>query len=609
MVSRSSDRIRLMHSRVRARCAHGTRGALSALLAITIGACADNLERASAPPPASTTLAAPLPTFAWQVVVNNGVVVPGTTRTFNSYNQPSLNVDELVVFRARSRGGMGGPAHGVFLRDMAAGTPVTTVFDRTTEVPPPNNLETTFVEPPSFPRIDMTSDTIASRGNHPPVWRYLLGDGTETRAGTTGIYTNPFDDLITGASLLGAVPDFTFFAVPHVPPYPAAVRFDVFPGAPAVTDHATIVFKGNHTVTVDDVDVSKTGVYYRDLVDAPIVLGDSSELAPAGGEGPVILIADSDTLIPGTDTEFGSTAPPSAAGRQAVFAGFDDEAAPTLGGIYLAPLTGTRPPLTPLVEIGRRVPGEAAVFNRLGEGVSFDGRYVAFWGAWGSETTTLILRCPTEGNAERIAYCLEQHPDGFTTTVPVHQGVFVHDTLTRRTFPVAKAPEQFADFVYWNFSGRVPDTGGGGDDAEEPGEAARWRSASFVAVSGLVDRALPAPASLAPGFHAAFKARTGEVVDGAYVEPVDGIYLRRGPGLAPLATLVETGMPGTALDPAAVDAETGAVLPITEMGIERDGFRGRSIVINARMGTEEEGWAGIYLTRVPEPGPVLEAEE
>ena len=42
---------------------------------------------------------------------------------------------------------------------------------------------TTFIEPPSFPRIDMRSDTIASRGNHQPVWRYVLPDGSETRAG------------------------------------------------------------------------------------------------------------------------------------------------------------------------------------------------------------------------------------------------------------------------------------------------------------------------------------------------------------------------------------------------------------------------------------------
>ena len=34
------------------------------------------------------------------------------------------------------------------------------------------------------------------------------------------------------------------------------------------------------------------------------------------------------------------------------------------------------------------------------------------------------------------------------------------------------------------------------------------------------------------------------------------------------------------------------------MGIERDGFRGSTLVINASMGSEETGWAGVYLTTV-----------
>jgi hypothetical protein len=358
-------------------------------------------------------------------------------------------------------------------------------------------------------------------------------------------------------------------------------------------------FKGNWSVVVDTDDNNepitegKTGVYYRDLVDEPIPL-DGTSLSPAGGTNPVVLIANNvETLIPGTTTVFGSTAPPSAANRQMVFAGFDNEDNPTLGGIYLAPLDGrTQRPLATLVRIGQRVPGEPIqnTFNRLGEGVSFDGRFVAFWGAWGTQTKTLILQCPTEGNRDRIAFCNEEYPNGFTTTVPVHQGIFVHDLRSGITSVVAKTPRDFDDFVYWNFSGRVPDSAEGGDDDGEP---ARWRSASFVAVSGLVDGSLTDAT-----FHAAFKARTGPVVDGAYVNPVDGIYLRQGPGLSQMVTVVETGMDGTILDPEAVDADTGDVLPITEMGIERDGFRGSTLVINARMGSEETGWAGVYLTEV-----------
>ena len=49
-------------------------------------------------------------------------------------------------------------------------SPIVRILDRTTLVPYPNNLGTTFVETPSFPRIDIDSDTIATRGNHQPVW-------------------------------------------------------------------------------------------------------------------------------------------------------------------------------------------------------------------------------------------------------------------------------------------------------------------------------------------------------------------------------------------------------------------------------------------------------
>ena len=131
--------------------------------------------------------------------------------------------------------------------------------------------------------------------------------------------------------------------------------FDVFPGAPAVTGGNTIVFKGNFTVD----NVGKTGVFYRTLANEPIVLEDGTELAPAGGMSDVVLIANNmETVIPGTNPPkiFGSTSPPSAANGQVVFAGFDNEEAPTLGGIYLAPLAQT-PQLTTLVSIGGRVPG------------------------------------------------------------------------------------------------------------------------------------------------------------------------------------------------------------------------------------------------------------
>lgn len=534
--------------------------------------------------------------FTWSTVVNNGDFMPSdlcdpavpdptSCSNFNSYNQPSVSAGRMVVIRARSRGGhgMGEPVHGVYSRDMATAGPVVKILDRETLVPPPNNLDTVFHEPPSFPRIDIGSTTMITRGNHQPVWQASDNGEIEEHVGTSGVYSNPFGPLITGASKLGGVPDFSFFEVPERP----GTLFDVFPGAPSVTDGNIVVFKGNYTVDL----VGKTGVYYRELLNAPIPLSDGTSLSPAGGTLPAVLIANNtDSVIPGTDTVFGSTAPPSAANRMAVFAGFDNEDDPTLGGIYLVPLAGPQPPLTTLVSIGEQVPGENSEtrFNRLSEGLSFDGRFVAFWGAWGEATKTLVLQCPTEGNQDRIAYCNEQYPDGFATQVPVHQGVFVHDIQTGQTRIVAKTPTDFDEFLYWNFSGHVP-----GSSGEEDGEPARWRYSAFVAVSGTVDGSLTDAR-----FHAAFKARTGEVVAGAYVDPVDGIYLRRGPGQARMITLVETGMAGTLLDPEALDAETGSVLPVTDMGIERDGFRGTSLVVNATMGSEETGWGGIYLTEV-----------
>ncbi len=47
-------------------------------------------------------------------------------------------------------------------------------------------------------------------------------------------------------------------------------------------------------------------------------------------------------------------------------------------------------------------------FNGLGEGGAFDGRFVGFWGAWGEETKTVRLYCPTEGNRDRIDYCNQE---------------------------------------------------------------------------------------------------------------------------------------------------------------------------------------------------------
>lgn len=203
------------------------------------------------------------------------------------------------------------------------------------------------------------------------------------------------------------------------------------------------------------------------------------------------------------------------------------------------------------------------------------------------------MQCPDDGNKARRAFCRQNYPAGFTAIVPIHQGIFVHDTRTGQTRAVATAPKDFDDFVYWNFSGMVPGTG----ESDDTGEPARWRSAAFVAVSGLVDGQLQDATA-----HTVFKARTGPIVNGTWMNPVDGIYLGQSPGRSPLRTVVESGMAGTLFDPAAtyLDELTGEVrvLPVTAMGIERDGFRGNTLAVTISMGTEEAGWAGIYLATV-----------
>lgn len=524
----------------------------SALLALPLGVTQAALSGAA---PAGAAESAPH--LAWSTVVNNGDQAPGSAKLFNSYSQPSVNRAGVVTFRGRTRGGSE-PARGVYQRDLqAADSMVTPVAATGDLVPAPNNSAGTFNEFPSFPRIGAANDVIATRGQSTPVWTYTV-DGTDTKVGTSGIYATAGGNLSTATSLLGAVPGYEFYSVPGAAP---GTRFDQFPGSPAV-DGSTVVFKGNYT----DEGVGKTGVFYRRL-DPP-------------GE-PVELIANSATLIPnqpadGTVT-FGSTAPPSAADGRTVFTGWDNEDNPTAGGIYLADITPS-PVLHTLVGIGDPVPGSepAATFTNFGEGLSFDGRYVGFWASWGTETRSITLTCPTDGNADLLAYCAQTYPNGYTTQVPVQQGIFVYDTETGQLHPVAATGARFDDFQYWVFSGRPPGTGGGDEQTLEP---PRWRVSAFAAVAGQRE-----------GYQVAFKA--SPVTGGS------GIYLAQaGRTEDQIVTAVETSMPATSVDAA---APAGAV--VTSVGLERDGFRGHWLALTASMLDPQTsaGWAGVYLSRIPD---------
>ena len=511
--------------------------------------------------------------FTWATVANSAVIVPGGDgRTFNSFNQPSVNNNGLVVLRGRSKGGQaaGEPLRGIYSRQMADGSmPLSVVFDTRTTVPPPNNIQYsgqlgTFTEFPAFPRIGMDNSTMASRGQSKPVYEFQIGVDPvtgapiTTRTGTSGIYAMRQGERLTTRSQLGAVAGFDHFSVPGAT---TGTKFDQFPGAPAIANTNAAVFKGNFTD-----GVSKTGIFFRTF-------------NASGMTAKTQVIASSDTLIPGQPVggvKFGSTAPPSAVGAEAVFLGLDNEEMPTLGGIYLAPLAPT-PRLKTLVSIGGQVPGESSgvTFTRLGEALSFDGRFVAFWGAWGSAVRSITLTCPADGQAAVIAFCNLQYPNGLTLNVPANQGFFVHDAKAGKTHSAVKTGGEFVDLLYWTFSGRPP---GVGDSDSEDFEEPRWRSAAFATAYTSRGKA-----------QVAFKARKP-------TQPaVDGLYLTVSPSSPSVyRTIVETGSGATL-----IDATAPAGAKVTTVGLERDGLRNGWLAIVASMldPITSESWAGVYLTR------------
>lgn len=511
----------------------------------------------------------------WKTIVNNSFTMPNSDRVFSSYGQPSINSKGTVAFRARSTGS-GQRQTGIYYRQYPKGQ-IYEVADLSTFVPYPNNLQTKFQEFSAIPRIAANADYIATRGNHKPMYSYLLPDGSETRVGTTGLYVQYSGGLLfTGTAKIGMAPDFTYHSVPGTDP---ALAFDVYPGSPAISDNGNVAFKGNFTIN----NVGKTGIFYRELLNTP-----------GGGKESIMMIASSDTDIPNAPPSFramtfGSTAPPSIYKDELVFTGLDNEDNPNYGGIYLAPLAPT-PKLRTLVGIGDPVPGvKMTGLTRIGEGLTFDGRYVAFWGAWGNETKTVRLYCPTDGNADIIAYCEGVDPNSVFDPVThrwyqdkqvmLNQGIFVYDIIADQGYLVSDTNSDFNDFLYWVYSGRPPGVGTGeeGSDEEEP---PRWRSAAFVASSdGVV----------------VFKARTAEQNEvGEYINPVDGIYMRDAIYRTPIQMLVETGMDSNLLDPSI----PGGVLPIVGVGIERDGFRENKLAITATMADAENGWGGIYIANI-----------
>ncbi|MDE2255142.1 MAG: hypothetical protein KGL42_12900, partial [Betaproteobacteria bacterium] len=346
---------------------------------------------------------------------------------------------------------------------------------------------------------------------------------------------------------------------------------------------------------------------------------------------------------------------PSAANGHVVFTGLDNEDVPTAGGLYVAPLASL-PTLTPLVQIGQTsVPDRsgaplpapsasaaAPTFTQVGEGLAFDGRYVAFWGAWGTNPAVansadpgmhaITLTCPTDGNKDLQAECLSQNPGGSTTRyVPNNQGIFIADTTQPgKIWMVADAqqgsstPAQFADFLYWVFSGAPSTTGSSGSGSGAPSSSAsgaaggssssgptdaeppRWRASSFAAVDGKLGVIFkgslnsaffaPTPAASAPASSASSSTSTTTVS-----VPASGIYganFAAGTGVGPAFKVVALGDDMSILDPA---APAGSY--ISAVGIEREALRGGWLTLTASsLNALSEGWAGIYATKFPGTG-------
>lgn len=492
----------------------------------------------------------------WKTIANSATSIPGGGgKLFNSFGQPSLNNKCTIVFRGRSKG-PSEPVRGIYTgsgckRNVALGVGAA----NGSLVPPPNNLSAVFNEFPAFPRLDLRTNLLVTRGQSRPVWEYTLPDGSDTRVGTSGVYAGLIgSSLTTGASLLGAVPGFAYYAVPGFP----GVRFDQFPGAPAVYDGNKVAFKGNFT----DGAVSRTGVYSRNIY-------------ASGGASPAVRIADTTTAIPGSATLFGSTAPPSAADGAVVFAGFDNEEAPTIGGIYKAVSPGFQ--LNPVVTIGQASPDTPSLaFTKFGEALSFDGANIGFWAALGDAVRTIKVYCPTDGNADIVAACVEQCPISDSNgnyceqSVPVEQGLYVRrPNGSINLIARAGTGQAYKDFLFWTFSGRPP---GVGDSDSEDFEPPRWRSTAFISVS-----------RNGPSVISAFKALT--------TQDAVGIYLKK--ALArPIEPAVVVGDDAAAIDPA---APAGA--KVSSVGLERDGLRKCALAVNAGFlnVTSGETWAGVYL--------------
>lgn len=517
--------------------------------------------------------------LSWNVMANGTKVLPATTTPFANFSMASVNSSGLAAFRGQSvvttSDGTGETSSttGIYTADLANGGTIARVADISMTVPEPNELTygqtlAKFGGFPSYPNVDASNPFVAFNATHPPVVSLVDGKG-----GSFGLYSNPDGVVATGVgAFVTTLNDvYDYFQVPELPGIP----FGAFPYSPSAVGGDTLVFKGDY---LNGTAVAM-GIYYRDV--------SSSSAA-------VTRIASTfDSKIPGSTRTFAYFGAPTAVGNDVVFVGYDKKTAPTMGGIMMAPVSAL-PTITSLVKIGDLVPGSTTdTFTQFADPVAFDGRYVVFWGAWGTDMISKTLSCSDIQDPAMSSFCSTTvYPTGSTTVqVPAHQGIFLYDTQAEGA-PIALAVtgSGFNNFAYYTFVGSLPeegaptDVGGGGQgggggetETEVPLEAPGFVLTPNVAVAG----------QSGSNYTAVFKGNTGSV---------DGIYMATGSGLeaAPaLTTVLDTTMAGSKVDYNAPDTTQ-----IKSLDLEHVGMSGTWLTIGSSLydSATQSTLPGLYYT-------------
>ena len=588
------------------------------------------------------------PLEPWTPVVNRNDLLPDSSQPFDRFSAPSVNRGGAVVFRGTA-GDVPYPLSGVYLRRMGStGQPLEPMFVRGGDVASPNNVESPafsgqfagYRDFPWFPRLDADAVMATARGTSGAVWRFFLPNGEELLEGTSGVFATANGDRYTAASMLGDVRDpdtlapyFPEFAVPNEGD---GTAFEGFPGIPSMGGSRWVALKGAWRAW------THPGLNHEDYTEGLYVRDLQSPFEP------LLEIVTTETDIPmplvvKSQPRFEVIGSPSSYDGQVAFLGVDDDHDPHHGGIYLYTIPQGKgsfgasplgaPSLTAIVEIGDRVPGfdvatgvSGPTFEQLGEAISFNDRWIAFWGSWGHKTETIHVDCPEEwevDDPELAKYCQHAHAvSGFHAEIPRNQGIFVYDTQTDTIVPVAMTHEnqgsdaEIENFVFWTFEGTVPQDwdshgghggggggnsftdensfgmggggggGGGGGHGEDDGvpvdetEIARWRPNIYLAIENALGYG-----GTDQEFRVAFM---GQAHDGH-----DAIFMASGPSGGTPTRIISTHDLGSVLD---ADCPQGA--RITQLRMEREALREGWFVISATMWNHDthQSWAGVYAS-------------